>query len=83
MLHIKAERNLFSRFHRQLFCWIDEWHGLSMIDIRRIEDEVKKELDQVKLNKAFFFISKRLIFYSYVKQIQEGQVKGHSVEADE
>jgi hypothetical protein len=55
MLHIKAERNLFSRFHRQLFCWIDEWHGLSMIDIRRIEDEVKKELDQVKLNKAFFF----------------------------
>ncbi|CAF0863524.1 unnamed protein product [Brachionus calyciflorus] len=41
-----SERRLFTRFHRQLFCWIDEWHGLTMQDIRRIEDEVQKELEK-------------------------------------
>jgi len=39
-----SERRLFTKFHRQLFCWIDEWHGLTMADIRRIEDDVQKEL---------------------------------------
>jgi hypothetical protein len=39
-----SERRLFTKFHRQLFCWIDEWHGLTMTDIRRIEDEVQQEL---------------------------------------
>lgn len=44
------ERKLFSKFNRQLFCWIDEWHDLNMDDIRRIENEVaielKKQIDQ-------------------------------------
>lgn len=39
-----SERRLFTKFHRQLFCWMDEWHGLTMEDIRRIEDDVQKEL---------------------------------------
>lgn len=44
-----SEKRLFTKFHRQLFCWIDEWYGLTMADIRRIEDEVQKELSsQIK-----------------------------------
>jgi hypothetical protein len=41
-----SERRLFTKFHRQLFCWIDKWHGLTMTDIRRIEEEVKADLDK-------------------------------------
>ena len=32
-----------------MFCWIDNWYGLTMADIRRIEDEVKAKLDKVRL----------------------------------
>ncbi|XP_037630228.1 phosphatidylinositol transfer protein alpha isoform-like [Sebastes umbrosus] len=46
----KMERRIFTHFHRQLFCWIDKWHGLTMEDIRRMEDETKKELDEMRLN---------------------------------
>lgn len=35
------------KFHKQIFTLIDEWTGLSMEDIRTMEKEVKKELDQV------------------------------------
>ncbi|VDM29258.1 unnamed protein product [Toxocara canis] len=38
---------LFSKFHREVFCWIDNWHGLTMVDIRAIEDKAQKELDEV------------------------------------
>ncbi|XP_045597817.1 phosphatidylinositol transfer protein alpha isoform isoform X1 [Procambarus clarkii] len=41
-----AERRLFTNFHRQVFCWMDEWHGMTMDDIRRLEDKTKEELDQ-------------------------------------
>uniref|UniRef100_A0A3Q3LCJ4 Phosphatidylinositol transfer protein alpha isoform n=1 Tax=Mastacembelus armatus TaxID=205130 RepID=A0A3Q3LCJ4_9TELE len=43
----KVEKRLFTNFHRQLFCWIDNWINLSMDDIRRMEEETKKELDEV------------------------------------
>ncbi|XP_055355627.1 phosphatidylinositol transfer protein alpha isoform-like [Paramacrobiotus metropolitanus] len=42
----KAERKLFLNFHRQVFCWMDQWYGLTMDDIRRIEDETKADLDR-------------------------------------
>nr|XP_057936706.1 phosphatidylinositol transfer protein alpha isoform-like [Doryrhamphus excisus] len=45
----KMERRIFTHFHRQLFCWIDKWFDLSMDDIRRMEDETKKELDEMRL----------------------------------
>lgn len=45
----KAERRLFTNFHRQVFCWIDRWHGLTMEDIRAIEDNTKEELDRVRM----------------------------------
>lgn len=31
---------------RQVFCWIDRWHGLTMDDIRAIEEKTKEELDK-------------------------------------
>uniref|UniRef100_G3NPK9 Phosphatidylinositol transfer protein alpha isoform n=1 Tax=Gasterosteus aculeatus aculeatus TaxID=481459 RepID=G3NPK9_GASAC len=46
----KFERRLFTHFHRQLFCWIDRWYDLSMDDIRRMEEETKKELDEMRVN---------------------------------
>ncbi|XP_067866902.1 phosphatidylinositol transfer protein alpha isoform [Heterodontus francisci] len=46
----KQERRLFTVFHRQLFCWMDRWIDLTMDDIRRMEEETKKELDEMILN---------------------------------
>lgn len=43
----QQEKRLFTNFHRQLFCWLDRWVDLSMEDIRRMEEETQKELDQV------------------------------------
>lgn len=42
----KSERRLFTVFHRQVFCWIDRWHGMTMDDIRALEDKTKEELDK-------------------------------------
>ncbi|KAA0705883.1 Phosphatidylinositol transfer protein beta isoform [Triplophysa tibetana] len=43
----KQEKRLFTNFHRQLFCWLDRWVDLTMDDIRRMEEETQRELDQV------------------------------------
>lgn len=50
----KAERRLFTNFHRQVFCWIDRWYGLTMEDIRALEDNTKEELDRVN-NDLFIY----------------------------
>lgn len=57
----KAERRLFTNFHRQVFCWIDRWYGLTMEDIRALEDNTKEELDRVS-NFAFFNSSLSSLF---------------------
>ncbi|TMS07595.1 phosphatidylinositol transfer protein beta isoform-like [Larimichthys crocea] len=46
----RVEKRLFTNFHRQLFCWMDKWIELSMDDIRRMEDETQKELDEMRKN---------------------------------
>ncbi|KAI4789038.1 hypothetical protein KUCAC02_035332, partial [Chaenocephalus aceratus] len=46
----KLENRVFTHFHRQLFCWIDKWIDLSMDDIRRIEDETKAQLEEMRNN---------------------------------
>lgn len=59
----KAERRLFTNFHRQVFCWIDRWHGLTMEDIRALEDNTKEELDRVRNFSLLFdelFVLKRV-----------------------
>jgi hypothetical protein len=42
----KGERRIFANFHRQVFCWTDQWFGMTMADIRAIEDKTKIELDE-------------------------------------
>lgn len=32
------------RAHRQAWCWQDEWHGLEISDIRRLEQETQRAL---------------------------------------
>lgn len=43
---MRQEARLFLNFHRQVFCWLDRWHGLTMQDIRNIEAETKRLLDE-------------------------------------
>lgn len=45
-LIMSQEERLFRNFHRQLFCWMDEWYGLTMQDIRALEAETARELDK-------------------------------------
>ncbi|KAG5269517.1 hypothetical protein AALO_G00202910 [Alosa alosa] len=45
----KQEKRLFTNFHRQLFCWLDKWVELTMDDIRRMEEETQKELDDMRV----------------------------------
>ncbi|XP_043910284.1 phosphatidylinositol transfer protein alpha isoform [Protopterus annectens] len=45
----KQEKRLFTNFHRQLFCWLDKWIELTMDDIRRMEDETKMQLDEMRV----------------------------------
>ncbi|BFZ18464.1 hypothetical protein BsWGS_21503 [Bradybaena similaris] len=40
------EERLFLNFHRQVVCWTDEFYGLTMDDIRRLEANVKDELER-------------------------------------
>lgn len=41
-----------NNFYRQVFCWMDRWHGLTLQDIREIEEKTKEELDKVSLIKC-------------------------------
>lgn len=43
---MQTEKRLFSNFHRQVFCWTDKWHGMTMEDIRALEDQTKEELEK-------------------------------------
>jgi len=42
---LDMERNIFLKFHRQVYCWLDEWFGWTIEDVRRYEDQIKKDLD--------------------------------------
>ncbi|KAK2837497.1 hypothetical protein Q5P01_014709 [Channa striata] len=44
----EQEKRIFTNFHRQLFCWIDKWVDLTMDDIRRMEAETQRELDELR-----------------------------------
>lgn len=47
VLLLQQEKRLFTNFHRQLFCWLDKWVDMTMEDIRRMEEETKRQLDEV------------------------------------
>jgi len=37
-------RSTFLAFHQQIWCWTDEWFGMSMEELRELEDKTKEEL---------------------------------------
>ncbi|KAI8990314.1 hypothetical protein BDB01DRAFT_780895 [Pilobolus umbonatus] len=41
----KTVHTLFTKFHRQLFCWTDKWYGMTIDDIRQLELKTKMDLD--------------------------------------
>jgi len=43
-IHSSGLRDIFLQGHRQAFCWIDEWFGLNMEDVRKIESKAQEEL---------------------------------------
>lgn len=45
---INSVRRLLFNFHRQVFCWIDKWHALTIEDIRILEEKTKKELNDMR-----------------------------------
>jgi hypothetical protein len=47
MIH-RQQLRLFTKFHRQVFCWLDRWHGLTLEDIRNLEKAVQGELENVR-----------------------------------
>lgn len=48
----QQEKRIFNNFHRQLFCTIDKWVELTMDDIRQMEAETQKELEEVSVNRT-------------------------------
>ena len=42
-----AERSLLTSSNRKAFCWQDEWFGLNMDDIRKMEDDVFAKINKV------------------------------------
>ncbi|XP_041348927.1 protein retinal degeneration B-like [Gigantopelta aegis] len=49
-IHDTALRKTMLRAHRQAWCWQDEWHGLNLNDIRRLELETQLALQQKMAN---------------------------------
>eukprot|EP01114_Cavostelium_apophysatum_P024865 TRINITY_DN9912_c0_g1_i2.p1 TRINITY_DN9912_c0_g1~~TRINITY_DN9912_c0_g1_i2.p1 ORF type:complete len:320 (+),score=83.35 TRINITY_DN9912_c0_g1_i2:118-1077(+) len=53
---MNLERSIFSRFHMQQFCWIDEWYGKSMDEIAVLEakmfDDMNSKLGIAKSSSA-------------------------------
>mmetsp|Transcript_78939 Transcript_78939/g.118647 ORF Transcript_78939/g.118647 Transcript_78939/m.118647 type:complete len:251 (-) Transcript_78939:36-788(-) len=41
---LSFQDNLIAKFHQQLFCWIDEWYGMSVEDIRAYEIKLAEEM---------------------------------------
>jgi len=46
-IHKVALRDVFLSGHRQAFCWIDEWYGKTLDDMKQMEEQTKVELDKL------------------------------------
>jgi len=47
-IHKSMVRDVVLLGHKQAFCWIDEWFGLTIADIRKYEEETKQYLDKLR-----------------------------------
>jgi hypothetical protein len=46
-----AYKEMFCSFHKQIFCWIDKWHDLTLEDVRKIEEDLQRDL-VLKINQG-------------------------------
>lgn len=49
--HLYGIQNPFLEYHRKIFCWIDEWYGMTIADIRAVEEETAK-ITKAKLQQS-------------------------------
>lgn len=47
-----AQRKVLLEGHRKAFCWLDEWYGLTMEDIRAMEKETAEAMLRVRTKAA-------------------------------
>lgn len=40
--HLYGIQKPFQEYHRKIFCWMDEWHGMTIQDIREMEHETAR-----------------------------------------
>ena len=45
------QRKLFTRFHRQMYSWMDEWFNMTMDDIRIYEEKTKADLVEQRMQR--------------------------------
>lgn len=43
---MNMEKNIFTRFHKQVYCWLDEWFGYSFEEIMRKEELMYSEMGE-------------------------------------
>eukprot|EP01087_Luapelamoeba_hula_P011755 TRINITY_DN323_c0_g1_i1.p1 TRINITY_DN323_c0_g1~~TRINITY_DN323_c0_g1_i1.p1 ORF type:complete len:301 (-),score=74.81 TRINITY_DN323_c0_g1_i1:85-882(-) len=41
---MSMETNIFLKFHKQVYCWMDEWFGMTMEEVRKFEDELREQM---------------------------------------
>ena len=70
-LIMRTERKVFAVFHRKIYCSMDRWYGLTLSDIRKLEEETKRELDKVIIQViAFFSDNSSHLLFSYAIGVQ-------------
>ncbi|GFR67036.1 phosphatidylinositol transfer protein alpha isoform [Elysia marginata] len=45
---LKECERYFRNYYRQLVCWTDDFYGLTIEDIRKIEEDTEKELQEIR-----------------------------------
>lgn len=70
MISIVICFNYNCQFNRQVFCWMDRWHGLTLNDIREIEEKTREELDRV----CFFLFLINKFLKNYLNYSNEMKV---------
>merc|ERR1712179_349761 len=46
---MEQSKRIFVNLHRQMFCSMDKWYGMTMDDIKAIEDKTKEELEKKRM----------------------------------
>ena len=74
------EIKVFTRTMRQLICQMDAWDGLTMEDIRRMEDEAKSKLDEIALSYSLPVLARLPIDPKIAELCDAGQMEQADVE---